>query len=210
MTLPGACHARSSWVKRWTDPFIEGDELSLTDMIHDVATGSRRRRAWLTPVGLVVFGGSLLLVVVGGVVLDRVLHLPPLFRGPITLAVGTSLLAAGLVLCAWCVARFKRAAGTPVPVNPPTDLVVEGPYQWTRNPMLTGVFTALFGLGVQLHSFGMVCVSIPAYILLHVLELKMVEEPELERRFGASYAEYRRVVPMFWPRFWRRTKGRAG
>jgi protein-S-isoprenylcysteine O-methyltransferase Ste14 len=37
-----------------------------------------------------------------------------------------------------------------------------------------------------------------------------VEEPELERRFGASYAEYRRQVPMFWPRFWRRTKGRAG
>jgi protein-S-isoprenylcysteine O-methyltransferase Ste14 len=179
-------------------------------MIHAVATGSRRRRTWLTPVGLVVFGGSLLLVVVGGVVIDRVLHLPALLPGPIGLALGTFLLAVGLVLCAWCVVRFKRAAGTPVPMNPPTALVVEGPYQWTRNPMLTGVFTGLFGLGVQLHSFGMVVVSIPAYILLHVLELKLVEEPELERRFGASYAEYRRQVPMFWPRFWRRPKGRAG
>ena len=178
-------------------------------MIHSLATGSRRRRAWLTPVGLVVFGGSLLLVVVGGVVIDRVLRLPPLLPGPIGLAVGTSLLAAGVVLCAWCVARFRKAAGTPVPMNPPTDLVVEGPYRWTRNPMLTGVFTGLFGLGVRLHSFGMVFVSIPAYILLHVLELRMVEEPELERRFGLSYAEYRRRVPMFWPRFWRRTKRRA-
>jgi protein-S-isoprenylcysteine O-methyltransferase Ste14 len=179
-------------------------------MIHRIAAGSPRRRAWLTPVGLVVFGGSLLLVVVVGVVIDRVLHLPPLLPGPIGLGVGASLLAVGVGLCAWCVVRFKRAAGTPVPINPPTDLVVQGPYQWTRNPMLTGVFTGLFGLGVQLHSFGMVFVSVPAYILLHVLELKMVEEPELERRFGASYAEYRRQVPMFWPRFWRRTNGRAG
>jgi protein-S-isoprenylcysteine O-methyltransferase Ste14 len=76
--------------------------------------------------------------------------------------------------------------------------------------MLTGVFTGLFGLGVLLHSFGMVLVSTPAYILLHVIELKLVEEPELERRFGAAYSEYKRQVPMFWPRFRRSTKRRAG
>ena len=184
--------------------------MRLVDAIHGIATGSPRRRAWLTPVGLVVFGGSLVLVVAVGMVIDRVLHLPRLLPGPIGLAVGSSLLAVGVTLCAWCVVRFKRAAGTPVPMNPPTDLVVEGPYQWTRNPMLTGVFTGLFGLGVLLHSFGMVLASIPAYILLHVLELKMVEEPELERRFGASYSEYRRLVPMFWPRFRRRAQRRAG
>jgi protein-S-isoprenylcysteine O-methyltransferase Ste14 len=28
----------------------------------------------------------------------------------------------------------------------------------------------------------------------------MVEEPELERRFGTSYREYKRRVPMFVPR----------
>ena len=179
-------------------------------MLHRIATGPPRRRAWLTPVGLVVFGGSLLLVVVVGLAIDRTLRLPPLLPGPLGLGLGTSLLAAGVVLCAWCVVRFRRAAGTPVPMNPPTDLVVEGPYRWSRNPMLTGVFTGLFGLGVQLHSCGMVFVTIPAYVLLHVLELRMVEEPELERRFGAAYAAYRREVPMFWPRFWRRTKGRAG
>ncbi len=89
-----------------------------------------------------------------------------------------------------------------MPFNPPTELIVEGPYVWTRNPMLTGVFTALFGAGVLLHSYGMVVISIPAYILIHAIELKLVEEPELERRFGASYSDYKRRVPMFWPRFW--------
>jgi protein-S-isoprenylcysteine O-methyltransferase Ste14 len=178
-------------------------------MIHGIVTGSSHRRALLTPVGLVVFGGSLLLVVGGGILIDRALGAPPLLPGLPGFVLGALLLVAGVALCAWCVVRFTKAAGTPVPTNPPTELIVKGPYRWTRNPMLTGVFTGLFGLGVQLHSFGMVLVSIPAYILLHVLELKLVEEPELERRFGASYLEYKRQVPMFWPRSWHRWKGRT-
>jgi len=184
--------------------------LSLADVFHSIATGSRRRRALLTPVGLAIFGASLLLVVLIGLLIDRQPYVPALLPGAIGTALGLPLLAAGSVLCAWCVVRFKRARGTPVPFNPPTELVVEGPYVWTRNPMLTGVFTGLFGLGVLLHSLGMVLVSIPAYILLHVVELKKVEEPELERRFGPSYSEYKRRVPMFWPRFWRGMKRRAG
>jgi protein-S-isoprenylcysteine O-methyltransferase Ste14 len=76
--------------------------------------------------------------------------------------------------------------------------------------MLTGVFTGLFGLGVLLHSFGTVVISTPAYIVVHVLVLKLVEEPGLERRFGAAYSEYRRQVPMFIPRLSRGMRRRAG
>ena len=184
--------------------------MNLIDFVHSVATGSQSRRSLLTPVGLLVFGDSLLLVVVAGLLVDRVLHLPPLLPGLIGVAIGFPLLAIGSVLCGWCVVRFRKAAGTPVPINPPTELVVEGPYRWTRNPMLTGVFTGLFGVGVLLHSIGTVAVSTPAYILLHLIELKLVEEPELERRFGAAYTEYKRDVPMFWPRFWRAMQRRAG
>jgi protein-S-isoprenylcysteine O-methyltransferase Ste14 len=72
-----------------------------------------------------------------------------------------------------------------------------------RNPMVTGVFACLFGLGLIFHSVSIVLIWTPVYILLHVIELKMVEEPELERRFGASYTEYRHRVPMFLPRPWR-------
>ena len=58
----------------------------------------------------------------------------------------------------------------------------------------------MFGLGFLLHSVSMVVVWTPVFILLNVIELKMVEEPELERRFGKSYKEYKRRVPMFVPR----------
>jgi protein-S-isoprenylcysteine O-methyltransferase Ste14 len=38
------------------------------------------------------------------------------------------------------------------------------------------------------------------FVALNAIELKLVEEPELERRLGTRYVEYRRRVPMFVPR----------
>jgi protein-S-isoprenylcysteine O-methyltransferase Ste14 len=70
--------------------------------------------------------------------------------------------------------------------------------------MVTGVFTCLFGLGLIFHSISIVLIWTPAYILVHVIELKKVEEPELERRFRTSYTDYKHRVPMFIPRPWRR------
>lgn len=169
-----------------------------------MATGSRRKRELLTPVGLVVFGLTLVAVVVLGLVTDRALRLPELLPGGVGARIGVALLFLGALLCGWCVLWFRRARGTPVPFNPPTELVVVGPYLWMRNPMVTGVFSALFGVGLLLHSPSIVFVWTPLYIVAHVVELKTVEEPELELRFGAAYTEYKRRVPMFVPRPWRR------
>lgn len=72
--------------------------------------------------------------------------------------------------------------------------------------MVTGVFLCLFGLGFIMHSLSIVFIWTPAYILAHVLELKWVEVPEMERRFGARYTEYKSRVPMFIPRPWRRVQ----
>jgi len=174
--------------------------MRLSDLFYSVATGSRRRRALLTPVGLLVFAASLYVVVFGGLRSDAALRTPRLFPGPTGVVVGCVLLAGGLAMLVWCVVWFFRAKGTPVPFNPPQKLVIGGPYALVRNPMLTGVFSSLFGLGFLLHSLSIVVFWAPAFVLLHVLELKYVEEPELVRRLGASYCEYRRRVPMFVPR----------
>ena len=56
-----------------------------------------------------------------------------------------------------------------------------------------------------LRSVSMVFVWTPAFLLLNAIELKLVEEPELEHRFGERYSEYNRCrVPMFIPRIVRR------
>ena len=178
--------------------------MRLDDLFYSVATGSKRLRLLLTPVGLVVFFGMLLLVVFGSLHMDRSLGFPRLLSGPIGTLIGVVLLSLGLAIWAWCVVWFSKAKGTPVPFNPPRELVTVGPYAWSRNPMLTGVFASLFGIGILLHSVSMVFVWTPVFVIFNVLELKLVEEPELERRFGESYIEYRRRVPMFVPKGARR------
>jgi protein-S-isoprenylcysteine O-methyltransferase Ste14 len=178
--------------------------MSLLELFHSVATGSRWKRELLTPVGLLVFGLTLAAVIALGLVTDRTLPVPELLPGRLGSAVGWALLVPGAALCGWCVLHFRRAKGTPVPFNPPKELIVTGPYLWMRNPMVTGVFTGLFGVGFILHSISIVFIWTPLYILAHVIELKRVEEPELKLRFGAAYTEYKRSVPMFIPRPWRR------
>lgn len=178
------------------------------EVFYAVAIGSERRRWLLTPVGLLIFTGLLLLVVFGGLFTDRALGLPRLLSGTPGLLIGLILLAMGLPLWAWCLMVFRRARGTPVPFNPPRELVVVGPYAWLRNPMATGVFASLLGVGFLLHSLSMVCVWTPAAFVLHAIAVLRVEEPELELRFGPAYRDYRRRVPMFVPRApGRRTKG---
>jgi len=120
---------------------------------------------------------------------DRTLSLRSLLPGPSGLAVGLLLVIAGLAVWGWCVVLFWKARGTRVPVNPPRELVVVGPYSWVRNLMLTGVFATLFGLGFLLHSVSIVFVWTPLFVVLNVIELELVEEPELERRLGSRYVE---------------------
>jgi len=65
--------------------------------------------------------------------------------------------------------------------------------------MLTGVFALLFGIGVLLGSASLLVIFTPLFILINVWELKAIEEPELIKRLGQDYIEYRKSTPMFFP-----------
>ncbi|MEJ2716863.1 MAG: hypothetical protein P8182_06945 [Deltaproteobacteria bacterium] len=65
--------------------------------------------------------------------------------------------------------------------------------------MLTGVFMILLGLGILWQSMFLTLVCTPLFILLNVLELKAIEEPELEKRLGEEYLQYKKSIPMFIP-----------
>jgi len=89
--------------------------------------------------------------------------------------------------------------GTPVPFNPPPTLVTTGPYKFVRNPMLTGVFLLLFGLGFAIKSTSLVVLFTPLFALAYMWELKEIEEPELVKRLGEEYVAYQQQTPMFIP-----------
>jgi len=113
--------------------------------------------------------------------------------------IGAPFLAIGFWLTGWCVWRFLRAHGTPVPAMPPRTLITNGPYRWCRNPMAGGALILLFGLGLALGSPCAVCIFVPGLALLLTAFIKYVEEPELVLRFGDDYRRYRTSVLMFFP-----------
>jgi len=169
------------------------------DLIHRAATGTRKTRTLLTPVGVMIFGVFTALFVLAALLVDRSLSLPGLLPEGARLPVSIPVIVVGGAATVWSALHFLRVKGTPVPFNPPPAVVTTGPYRCARNPMLTGVFLFLLGLGLAVDSFSLVFFFTPLYVLFNVWELKQIEEPELVKRFGDEYVDYRRRTPMFFP-----------
>jgi protein-S-isoprenylcysteine O-methyltransferase Ste14 len=176
--------------------------------IYKSATASKPVRTLLTPVGAAVFFGFITLLILLAHWLDGWLGCLRLLPPPSNLIVGLPILVVGVFLALWCIVRFLQARGTPVPLNPPRELVATGPYAVCRNPMLTGIFLALFGIGIWMNSVCMTLVFTPLFIVLNVLELKLIEEPELEQRLGEPYLAYKNRVRMFLPGWPSRPRGK--
>lgn len=177
------------------------------NLFYWAATSSRKVRTLLTPAGGAFFFTLVTLFIVVSLWIDELLEFPKLLSTPLNIIVSVPILAIGLFLMLWSVLHFVKVKGTPVPFNPPPKLVTTGPYTYVRNPMLTGLFILLFGLGVLFRSISLVSIFTPLFILLNLLELKAIEEPELEKRLGKEYLEYKKRVPMFIPRLVRTRKG---
>ena len=172
---------------------------SWINLLHRAATGTKKTRTLLTPVGVTIFGAFTALFVFAAILVDRLLNLPDLLPEGARLPVSVPMIAIGLAVTAWSAFHFLKVRGTPVPFNPPPTVVNTGPYRYARNPMLTGVFLFLFGIGFIVNSASLVFFFTPLYVLINVWELKKIEEPELIKRLGNEYIEYRNHTPMFIP-----------
>jgi len=113
---------------------------------------------------------------------------------------GTVLLAIGLGLFSASLYYFwSRGRGTLAPWDPPRRFVIDGPYRFVRNPMISGVIFVLLGEAAVLRSRPH-AVWAGLVILINVLYIPLVEEPMLAERFGESYQQYKRSVRRFVPR----------
>ena len=172
---------------------------SWINFLHRVATGTKKTRTLLTPIGVMIFGVFTALFVFAAIIVDRLLHLPRLLPEGARLPLSIPVMAVGVAVTAWSAFHFLKVKGTPVPFNPPPQVVKTGPYRYVRNPMLTGVFLFLFGIGFGINSVSLVFFFTPLFVFINVWELKEIEEPELMKRLGDEYIEYRRQTPMFIP-----------
>jgi len=120
--------------------------------------------------------------------------------GPWAAPLGWAVMAVGAALAASCVLAFiLRGQGTPAPFDAPRQVVAAGPYRFVRNPMYLGGFLVLSGFGLVERSAAIVIFSALWLVVVH-LAVVYLEEPDLRRKFGSSYEDYRRAVPRWVPR----------
>jgi protein-S-isoprenylcysteine O-methyltransferase Ste14 len=174
------------------------------DFLYRVATGSRSVRNVFTPIGAIFFGLVVFMFILAGRHVDQWMGVTDVLPGRLSILLSLPLFSIALFMIGWSVHQFLKAKGTPVPINPPSRLVNSGPYAYSRNPMLSGVFALLFGIGVLLESVSLLFIFTPLFILINVWELKAIEEPELLKRLGREYAEYHEITPMFFPKLRKR------
>jgi protein-S-isoprenylcysteine O-methyltransferase Ste14 len=114
--------------------------------------------------------------------------------------VAAVLIAAGTVPLVESIWRFvKVGRGTLMPAVPTEHLVVSGLYRYVRNPMYVGVLAALAGETLLIEQR---CVVIYWLVVTAIMHLFVVfyEEPTLARRYGAEYAQFKKMVPRWLPR----------
>ncbi len=172
----------------------------IINLIYKGATGKKRIRMILTPLVGFIFFCIVLFLVLLSFYLDHLWGVPAFISKPFSIAVSMPFLILGSSLWLWCAVKFLKTKGTPVPINPPPKLVTGGPYAYSRNPMMTGLFMVMAGIGILFGSITLTFIMTPLFVLMSILEFKYIEEPELEKRFGQEYREYKERTPIIIPR----------
>lgn len=98
------------------------------------------------------------------------------------------------------VSFVRFGGGTGVPNDPPNQLVARGPYRWVRNPLYISGNALLWGTAFVHHSSGLLTLAIVIALGFHLFVF-FYEEPQLEKRYGDAYREYKLRVPRWLPRF---------
>jgi protein-S-isoprenylcysteine O-methyltransferase Ste14 len=79
------------------------------------------------------------------------------------------------------------------------DLVTQGLFRHTRNPMYLGKFFMVLGAGIASNRWPSLLAIMAAYAFMYQA-ITLAEEAYLQERFGAAFARYCRAVPRWWPR----------
>jgi protein-S-isoprenylcysteine O-methyltransferase Ste14 len=117
----------------------------------------------------------------------------PFMPGSHSSLLGGAVVTAAVALFAYAVRTF-RAAGTPVPGNKPTTVIVRtGPYRFSRNPIYLAFSLVQLGLAIWIDSLWLVGTLIAALAVMALVVIPR-EERYLERKFGAEYLDYKAAV----------------
>jgi len=107
----------------------------------------------------------------------------------LALAAGVAVLLAGLWLIFGAWTLFKRTGQDPKPWKPTPEIVLSGPYRFTRNPMYLGLTCIQIGVGLALNNLWISLLAAFSLLTVHFIAV-IPEENYLTEKFGDSYRAY--------------------
>jgi protein-S-isoprenylcysteine O-methyltransferase Ste14 len=130
---------------------------------------------------------------------DKIIGIESFFVGFASIISGVIAIIIGGFLALWTIiAQYKLASGTPFPMLPTKKLIIVGPFKYCRNPMTLGTIIVYSGVVILIGSYTALFVIV-IFSLMLIVYLKLIEEKELEMRFGQDYLEYKNNTPFILP-----------
>jgi protein-S-isoprenylcysteine O-methyltransferase Ste14 len=113
---------------------------------------------------------------------------------------GLPVICIGLYIMITNISAFIRIGkGTLAPWSPTRELIITGMYRYVRNPMISGVVIALVGEAITILSLN-ILIWAAIFFIVNNLWFLLYEEPDLLKKFGKEYSEYKKNVPRWIPR----------
>ena len=130
----------------------------------------------------------ILLAIVGVVVHIALWRLPVLPWG-VNYVVGACLAVLAVGLAFWAAWSFRRR-GESLAVHVKTRrIVMDGAYEWSRNPVYLAFLLSIAGLGCLLNALAVVAMVLPAFAWLNWYVIPR-EESRLRANLGDEYGVY--------------------
>ena len=103
---------------------------------------------------------------------------------------GIALIVVGMVLASGGSQQFARVGTEISPLGTPSQLVTDGVFRWSRNPMYLGMVVLLLGVAIGLGNIWSFAFP-PLLGLLLDRRVVRMEEAKMAGLFGEDYERYR-------------------
>src|SRR5262249_54476657 len=119
----------------------------------------------------------------------------------IVIVIGALLVFVGAAIRTWG-AAFLRTDVVHDTAQHSEELVADGPFRYTRNPLYLANLPMAIGIGVLASRAGFIFLVVANWIFVYRLIFR--EEESLRKTQGEPYLSYSRSVSRFWPSLWPR------
>lgn len=101
---------------------------------------------------------------------------------------GIGVCSLGILLRTWASGHLKKEK----------ELIVSGPYQYTRNPLYLGNLIIGVSIAIASRSWLIFCIFIAYFLLFYPLVIKE-EKQRMKNLFPCEYEAYKKNAPLFFP-----------